>query len=282
MFVAAPQECNGVLDVRSSPFGRPKPSVSCEVMRWPRNSEDRGAWSAVGVAIFAVAVGAAVAFWVPAARARTPLPWEVYVSGAVAIGGLYLAVAPLLHLAPWRDRRRGIGSIHIPTGEVPLHTASPPLPSEEELARIAASRDPRFSRYGMVKQAHHETVRLVPPNGRTPQGRLEAHAERGKALMAQIGETLAKYTASPMAALAAGVSAEIEVTALVMDVNGWIKTAGALVERLAPSLLDEYRTDYGSGASSVLGLGAEFYRLRERLRQRVDGLERTIDAMDAP
>jgi hypothetical protein len=100
--------------------------------------------------------------------------------------------------------------------------------------------------------------------------------------MAQIGETLAKYTASPMAALAAGVSAEIEVTALVMDVNGWIKTAGALVERLAPSLLDEYRTDYGSGASSVLGLGAEFYRLRERLRQRVDGLERTIDAMDAP
>jgi hypothetical protein len=143
---------------------QPTRSVWCEVMRLPRNSEDRGAWSAVGGAVFIVAIGAAVAFWAPAAQAGKALPWEVYGFGAVAIGGLYLAVAPLLRLMPWHDRRRGTGSIHIPKGEVPLYTASRPLPSEEELARIAASRDPRFAQYGMVKHTPAETVQLVPPN----------------------------------------------------------------------------------------------------------------------
>lgn len=250
-------------------------------MRWPRNSADRGAWSAIGGVVFTAAIGAALAFWVPAAQAHEALPWEVYGSGAVAIGGLYLAVAPLLHLVPWHDRRRDTGSIHIPKGDVPLYTASPALPSEDELARIAASRDPRFARYGMEKRTPEETVRLVPPNAQAPGGRLEAHAERGKALMAQIVQTLTKYTASPTAALAAGSSAEIEVTVLVADVNGWIKTAEALVERLAPSLLDEYRADCVSGAPSVPALGGEFYRLRDRLGRRVDGLDRVIDSMDA-
>jgi len=123
----------------------------------------------------------------------------------------------------------------------------------------------------------------VPPDQRSPRGRLEAHAERGKEILARIDKASEGY-AVPFGGLLAQAKAmeseERQATALRSDRDGWMATAMGIVERLAPNLLDEYKTDYVVRTPTVPALGAVFHDLREPLRQRLDGLQRVIDAME--
>jgi hypothetical protein len=124
-----------------------------------------------------------------------------------------------------------------------------------------------------------QRVPLRPPDQRSPRGRLEAHAERGKEILARFDKTLEKYSTS----LDRGGlldSVQVQGSLLVTERDGWIATATGLVERLAPNLLDEYNTNYVVGVPTVPALGAAFHRLREPLRQRLGGLHRVIDAME--
>jgi hypothetical protein len=111
-----------------------------------------------------------------------------------------------------------------------------------------------------------------------PRRRLEAHAKRGNELLARIDQAMAMgYTGS----LAPDSTLQMEIQRLAGDMTRWMATAEAWVKELVPHLLDEYQTDYGPGESanreSAAGL---FYSLWEPLRQRVDALQRVIDAME--
>lgn len=113
---------------------------------------------------------------------------------------------------------------------------------------------------------------------RSARGRLEAHEKRGNELLARIDQAMAKgYTGS----LAPDSTFQLEIQRLGGDMVRWTATAEAWVKELAPHLLDEFHTDYGPGEpvdrSSAAGV---FYEMWEPLRQRVDALQRVIDAME--
>lgn len=146
-------------------------------------------------------------------------------------------------------------------------TKPPPMQADEgEAQRIAASRDDRLAAY-----------RTMP----TPRGRLEAHAGRGKEILARIDKASEDFSVPLVGGLAAQAkameSAQRQATVLISDRDGWIATATGLVEQLAPNLLDEYKTDYVVRTPRVTA--GVFHDLREPLRQRLDGLQRVIDAM---
>jgi hypothetical protein len=117
----------------------------------------------------------------------------------------------------------------------------------------------------------------------SPRGRLEAHAGHGKVILARIDKASEDYPApfwgrGLIAQAEAMESAQPQATVLRGDRDGWIATATGLVERLASNLLDEYKTDYVVRTSRVTA--GVFHDLREPLRQRLDGLQRVIDAME--
>jgi hypothetical protein len=65
--------------------------------------EHKTEWSAAGGAITAVAGGGAIAWWVAASPSHSGLVhWPAFVLLGIAIAGLYLIVAPLIALPPWR------------------------------------------------------------------------------------------------------------------------------------------------------------------------------------
>ena len=128
----------------------------------------------------------------------------------------------------------------------------------------------------------------IPSAGRKgvgPRSRLEAHVERGEEILARIDKASEDY---PMPFWGRGLiaqaeameSAQPQATVLRSDRDGWIATATGLVERLAPNLVDEYKIDHVVRTPTVPTLGAVFHDLREPLRQRLDGLQRVIDAME--
>jgi hypothetical protein len=68
--------------------------------------DDRAAWSAAGWAIFAFAGTNAIGWLAGASAAHSPLPhWPAIIFGAFALGGFYLALAPLLRLSPFEGPR---------------------------------------------------------------------------------------------------------------------------------------------------------------------------------
>jgi hypothetical protein len=104
--------------------------------------------------------GGAVAWWLAAKPVTSTIPvWPAYVFAVIAAIGFYGVLAPLLRWWPWiresettsaRSEQRTSARVRVmPTSKlrVPRHTARTLEVSEDEAARIAASRDPRFAQY---------------------------------------------------------------------------------------------------------------------------------------
>jgi hypothetical protein len=78
------------------------------LMAWRPDPDDKGAWSAVGIALMTAGTSGAIA-WLAItdpASSHEPL-WPVFALAALAVIGIYGMLAPLVHLWPWR--RDGTG-----------------------------------------------------------------------------------------------------------------------------------------------------------------------------
>jgi hypothetical protein len=132
--------------------------------------------------------------------------------------------------------------------------------------------------------AHYLLVDCKQPAEQcSSRGRLEAHAGRGREILARIDKASEDYPVpfwgrGLIAQAEAMESAQPQATVLISDRDGWIAAATGLVEGLAPNLLDEYKADYAIRTPRVTA--GVFYGLREPLRQRLDGLQRVIDATE--
>jgi hypothetical protein len=79
--------------------------------------DDRTAWSAVGGVVLVLFGGGAVAWWLAAEDQASGIPrWPAYVFLILALGGLYVLIAPLLGLPGWSRSQAASKPDGDPTG----------------------------------------------------------------------------------------------------------------------------------------------------------------------
>jgi hypothetical protein len=250
-------------------------------------------WAAIGGALMGVGALAGISlgvwgagshlwsddyFWAGFLAALILAPLGFYVLIAEFIGN----IGPITLRLPATRYEREAKRV---ASEGGLRIVTPPRPAVPQPGEVRTGNTYARTDFAPSRQSD-QTVPLRQPDQRSRRGRLEAHAERGKEILARVDKALEKYSTSlGGSGLLGGVgdvlgSVQVQGSLLVTERDGWIATATGLVERLAPQLLAEYNTDYVVGEPTVPALGAIFHRLREPLRQRLDGLQRVIDAME--